>query len=64
MQLHQEQGVAVTVACEVLALARSSYYRRSQRADESEVEAGPDSGRRMVAAASPTNCDARRMAWW
>jgi len=37
--LHHEQGVPVTVGCVVLGLARSTYYRRAQQADEREVQA-------------------------
>lgn len=37
MTLHEEQEVPVSVACEVLGLARSTYYRRPQRRDESKL---------------------------
>lgn len=38
MRLHDEQDVPVTVVCKVLRLARSTYYRRAQRADEHELQ--------------------------
>jgi putative transposase len=37
MQLHEEHGYPVAMICRVLGLARSTYYRPSQQADESEL---------------------------
>lgn len=39
MQIHGEHGVPVRTACEVLGLARSTYYRRPQRRDERALRA-------------------------